>query len=175
MSKCRIIPLSIAAALLFSGLAQASSVDLDPGPVSISSVPTIVQLSPNFGGVSAMSSSTLTVNVNVTATNDLTWTWTGFLLELPPGGNATFKADNPVPSCTEFGGCHDSGNEYILEWKDDHLNAVAPGGSAMFSFGLSITGNSQYTYDLTMTPIPEPATIALLGMGALALVRRKPS
>jgi hypothetical protein len=51
--------------------------------------------------------------------------------------------------------------------------AVPPGEVVTFEFKITIPDSGLYTVTLTQEPIPEPATVALFGLGALALLIRR--
>jgi len=176
----------MAAAVLFCGSLQAGLVNFKadvpcqwtPTDVyledALSSIPSVITMTAEFGapsGVQAMNASSSTFTVKLTAVNDLAWTWTGYKLEVV-GDSATF-VDGSATS-PEFGGAPSTGNEHVLEWVKGS-GQVLPLGSAHFDFELSlgISPGEQYTFTLIQTPLPEPATIALLGLGTLALIIRR--
>ncbi len=188
MSKCKVLFTSMAVVVLFCGSLQAGLVSFDADVAfqmtatgvhlenALSSIPSVITMTAEFGvppGVHAMSASYSTFTVALTAVNDLPWTWTGYRLEVvgDPPDSAMFAG---TATCTEFGGPPDTGNEYVLEWMEGS-GQVLPGNSANFEFELrlGISPSEQYTFKLIQTPIPEPATIALLGLGALALLAKR--
>ena len=186
MSKCKVLFTSMAAAVLFCGSLQAGLISFDADVPfqmtatgvhledALSSIPSVITMTAEFAvpsGVQAMNASNSTFTVTLTAVNDLTWTWTGYQLEVV-GDSATF-VDGSATS-PEFGGAPSTGNEHGLRWMEGS-GQVLPGLSAHFDFELSlgISADGQYTFKLIQTPIPEPATIALLGLGTLALIIRR--
>ena len=79
-----------------------------------------------------------------------------------------------------------SGSGGIVGFKTNPNTGIVQGGSQSFHFD-SLTGtvegygvhirtlNSNTLYTATLNPVPEPATFAVLGLGAIALIRRKRS
>ena len=106
--------------------------------------------------------------VSVLATNDTGFVWTGYYLGLDPDGPATF-VDGSAGS-TRFNTI-----EYADPWtlRFHAPQEVAPGGVVTMQFDVAIPDPGPYTFALTQEPIPEPATAALLAVGAAALLTSK--
>ena len=62
--------------------------------------------------------------------------------------------------------------DYIFGFDDVDKNISFPGRAALYDNTLSVR-KSFVEGDIALAPVPEPATIALLSFGALALIRRK--
>jgi len=103
-----------------------------------------------------------------TIENDSGIVWTEYILSLSGGGGATFvegtasAAGNKLqtvdylhPAAIKFGGA----------------NPVAPGEMLTLSFDINVPTTGLFNFTLTQEPVPEPATMALLGLGTLPLLR----
>jgi hypothetical protein len=53
------------------------------------------------------------------------------------------------------------------------LTSIALNTGATIDYGRALARNGAVTLDSNVITIPEPATIAMLGLGALSLLRRK--
>jgi len=110
-----------------------------------------------------------TFTLTSTTTNESGFTWTGYILTLDPADGATFVPGSagstkfqtvlyPTPTRLEF-------------WAPLE---VQPGQVVTLQFDLNVPDGPPYTFSLMHTPIPEPATFALLGLGtAVLLAQRK--
>jgi hypothetical protein len=105
-----------------------------------------------------------TFNVQITTTNESDFTWTGYVLSLDPEGEATFVED--TASSTKFNTVLYQ-DAWTLEFEAPQ--AVSIGEVVTLEFDISIPDGHSYTFELTQTPIPEPATFILLGFGGALL------
>ena len=127
-------------------------------------------LGPAGGTVMMSAESHSTFTLTSTITNEDGFAWTGYLLELDPLESATFV--NGSAGSTKFG---------TVSYPDDWTivfeapDAVEVGQVVTMQFDIFIPDNGDYKITLTQTPIPEPATFALLGLGSLVLLRRRKS
>ena len=189
MSKCTILFTSMAVVVLLSGAAKAELVNFTANvPFEwtpsgyvllqdvLSSMPSVITMNAEFAsppGVHTTNGSSTTVHVTLNAVNNLGWTWTGYLMELNSDPAYSAKFVDGSASSDAFG-VPDSGNDYNLEWHEG-AGVVLAGNSTKFDFDLilSISGTGSTNYSLTQTPIPEPAMVALLGLGTVVLLARR--
>jgi hypothetical protein len=128
---------------------------------------------------------TLTLTFNSPSSPAPNWIGVQFLLQ--DGAGST-------PNLGGYGGFGNGGNPANWVWTGNQLAITAPlpaaqiaaiqaGTDAIYSFNLGIDGGplGAATYDITfnslvLSPVPEPATLALVGLGAASLLafrRRK--
>ncbi len=105
--------------------------------------------------------------ITLTVENNTGFIWTGYVLELDQGENATFFGTAST-SGPEFGTVTYPGDKTINFSGTEYVDI---GESVTFNFVIDVP-NFGDGFALTQTPIPEPATIALLGLGSILLLRR---
>ena len=98
--------------------------------------------------------------------NDSDFTWTGYSITVPDGGDITFVGTPTSDRMTLV-----SQSAYALEFGAP--DAVADGEWVQFSFDVLIPSTGPFTFTLTQEPIPEPATLGLLGLGGAVLILRR--
>lgn len=96
--------------------------------------------------------------------------WTGYILSLSGGGGATF-----VEGTASAGGNKLQTVNYLHPAAIQFTgpNAVADGELLTLSFDINVPTTGLFNFTLTQEPVPEPTTIALLGLGSLGFLRRR--
>ena len=92
-------------------------------------------------------------------------TWTGYILTLygedvsfqEPAGSTRFNTVIVAPNMIEF---------YAP-------SPVPDGQSVVLDFYINVATTGLWEFTITQNPIPEPATLGLLAMGGLAMLRRR--
>ena len=107
-----------------------------------------------------------TFNVNKTVANNNAITWTEYKITLDGGSGAIFDLST-APTSDRFTVLTASALELVFEAP----LSVPVGDSVGFDFNITVPGDFSFT--MTQEAIPEPATLCLLGMGGLALLRRR--
>jgi len=172
MSTCKVVSTSLAVSLLLCSAVSARLVSFE-ADVFASWNPTGVVISEGISSpapaairMTAESHSSFTVIIS--AVNEMAFNWTGYLMMLNPAGSATFEPGSA--SSTKF---------TVVNYPDPHTieflapNEVAPLEAVVFQFDIEIPGTGPSTFELTQQAIPEPATVAMLGLGAVALLLRR--
>jgi hypothetical protein len=118
-----------------------------------------------------------TIKIINSIDNDTGFSWTDFQVDLSM--NTTFTISNAavtlptgwtasVTQPTLVGG------EYVGQIMYSGGTPVAVNDSLDFSYKMTFAGSTSYSYCQTLTPIPEPVSMAsLLGFAGLALLRRR--
>lgn len=107
-------------------------------------------------------------HIQKTVTNSGTVAWTSYELMLNPTGNATFVIGGNNHA-TIYNNTSVSTYDLIFS----SPNAVQPGQTVVLDFDIAVPLIGPFNFCLTQNPIPEPATICMLGLGALGLLRKR--
>ncbi|MHC4509800.1 MAG: hypothetical protein ACYTAO_12705 [Planctomycetota bacterium] len=103
--------------------------------------------------------------ITATISNQSDITWTGYVLSLDSQGEATFVQG--TAGSTVFGTTLYPDLWTIEFWAPE---PVPPGEAVTLNFDINIPDNGPYSFTLTQNPIPEPATVFFLALGAALLL-----
>ena len=154
------VAIALVGAILLSGAAQANMVDM------CDAVST--QGSAAAAPVEVTTSGEVNSPLTITTTNESDFIWTGYILELDPTGAATFVEG--TAGSTRFETIEYPDLWTIEFWAPDE---VPLGDVVTLQFDVRLPDSAEHTFTVTHTPIPEPATAALLGLGAAVLLARR--
>jgi len=169
MKKFMVVLTLVGVVSFFGSAVQASLVNFNcDAPFTWSESGVVISqhidsLAPSDITMTALASSEITFTA--TTLNETNFIWTGYILELEYGGAPTFVFDSA--SSTHF-----KTELYPNNWKIEFQapDPVQIGEVVTLRFKIALPDSAPYTFTLTQYPVPEPATFALLGLGAVALM-----
>jgi len=191
MNKFATVFVSAGVIALFSTVVQAGLVDgsldcnftgdpymyrhewsVNYGQAELTITETFIELGPDVAELSGETDSDLTTfSVIKKITNDTGITWTAYTLTLYDLVSETTFVNGSAGAVGSKFQTVAYPDSTTIEFSGD--DPVLDGHLLQFQFDILVPTAGTFELTLTQNPIPEPATIALLGLGSLALLRRR--
>jgi hypothetical protein len=134
------------------------------------------------GSIFADSPADPSLTIGGSVDNDMGFAWSGYKIRIfmdrvftlsnvsigPNPANWTYSVIPPAPGGAPS---YYGASQYVATINYSPTSTglpVAPGGELDFSYKLTFTGSTTYGFTAEMTPVPEPSSIALAGLGIAA-------
>jgi hypothetical protein len=127
-----------------------------------------------------------TINVNTVLTNEDSFTWTSMTVDVAISGTITsvpvltllsVSPANWTPAIVSpitWNGTlnrYEATIQYTAGTPSPPVSGTpAPANDLAFGYKLSFSGSTTYQFTQTMTPVPEPGTLALVAFGVIGLI-----
>ncbi len=153
----------------FFTLSATGTADLTGAPAGATGVTVINEMiTITFNNVSIAGSGNNPFNITIVDAADGANTVTG-----AAGSYATFADRSVAANWNEVGFDPTDGGAVAGSTTSRQFNYGGSAGGFGLGEALKAGGVITYTYDLDFTPVPEPSSTALLGLGGLALILRR--